>query len=863
MRNRNFFLSVLFFFSTILGLSAQDLSYYLPAGTNYNPAIPKPKDVIYHEVGQWHVTHDRLVAYMKALATAAPERIKAETMGFTYEGRPQVLLIITSPENHRNLEKIRLQHLQLSNPATAANTSIDEMPAVVWIGHSIHGNEPSGSNASLLTAYHLAAAQGASIENLLRNTIILFDPSFNPDGLQRFSTWANQHKSKNLVSDPNSREFNEVWPGGRFNHYWFDLNRDWLPAVHVESQNRLRWFHLWKPNVLTDHHEQGTNATFFFQPGVPSRVNPLTPGKNQELTAALAKFHARVLDSIGTFYFTKEGYDDFYYGKGSTYPDINGGVGILFEQASSRGHLQESTNGLLSFPATIRNQFNTALSTLEGALVLRKDFLSFQRDFYKQVPARAAAHPVKAYVVGAKKDQPRIREFATLLQRHQIKIYGLPADWSDTDFQKGYSFMVPLDQPQHTLIRTIFEKTADYKDSLFYDITSWTLPLAMGLQAKELTAMPASMGEPIATPQLAELDGATLPNISVSGTTYALLVEWDNLYAPAALYQLQQRGVMVKVATQPFEIAVGNTVRRFEYGTLLIPAQQSGMSKTDLQNLVNSLIEKYRVVVYPVATGFSGAGVDLGSAKFVTLEKPTVALLTGSGVNATDAGEVWHLLDQRMDITASHIEPISVKRLDLSRYNTIVMVGGNYGDLDKDKIKNWVQQGGTLVVLEEAINWAVQSGISTASFKKVKSATDSTQFRAYETRDEVAGAQQVRGAILGATYDPSHPLAFGYHQKEVSLFKANRIYMEKSKSPYQTPFVYGKQPMQSGWMSKENREAASGSAAVTVSSLGSGRVINIADNPNFRAYWLGGSKLFLNALFFGQVIDLGGGRSWE
>ncbi|MFM8806533.1 MAG: M14 metallopeptidase family protein [Sphingomonadales bacterium] len=863
MRITNYFLSVLFFVSASFGLSAQELSYYLPTGYNYNPAIPKPKDVIYHNVGQWHITHDRLVAYMKALAAAAPDRIKAETMGFTYEGRPQLLLIITSPENHRNLEKIRLQHLQLSDPATAAGTAIDQMPAVVWIGHSIHGNEPSGSNASLLTAYHLAAAQGAAIENLLSNTIILFDPSFNPDGLQRFSTWANQHKSKNLVADPNSREFNEVWPGGRFNHYWFDLNRDWLPAVHVESQNRLRWFHLWKPNVLTDHHEQGTNATFFFQPGVPSRVNPLTPGKNQELTAALAKYHARVLDSIGTFYFTKEGYDDFYYGKGSTYPDINGGVGILFEQASSRGHLQESTNGLLSFPATIRNQFNTALSTLEGALALRKDFLSFQRDFYKQVPARAAAHPVKAYVVGAKKDQPRIREFATLLQRHQIKIYGLPADWSDADFQKGYSFMVPLDQPQHTLIRTIFEKTADYKDSLFYDITSWTLPLAMGLQAKELTTMPASMGEPMATSALAELNGAVTPNLSVGATTYALLVEWDNLYAPAALYQLQQRGVMVKVATQPFEIAVESAARRFEYGTLLIPALQSGMSKAELQQLLNTLIEKYRIVVYPVATGLSGAGVDLGSAKFVTLEKPNVALLTGSGVNATDAGEVWHLLDQRMDITASHIEPSSVKRIDLSRYNAIVMVGGNYGDLDKDKLKNWVQQGGTLVVLEEAINWAVQNGISTASFKRVKSATDSTQFRPYETRDEVAGAQQVRGAILGATYDPSHPLAFGYRQKEVSLFKANRIYMEKSKNPYQTPFVYGKQPMQSGWMSKENREAASGSAAVTVSSLGNGRVINIADNPNFRAYWLGGSKLFLNALFFGQVIDLGGGRNWE
>ena len=863
MRYKKILFSALFFFGALTCVLAQELSYYLPTGYNYNPAIPKPKDVIFHEVGQWHVTHDRLVTYMKALAVAAPDRIKLETMGYTYEGRPQVLLIITSPENHRNLEKIRLQHLQLSDPVAATNVAIDDMPSVVWIGHSIHGNEPSGSNASLLTAYHLAAASGASIDRLLANTVILFDPSFNPDGLQRFSTWANQHKSKNLVSDPNSREFNEVWPGGRFNHYWFDLNRDWLPAVHVESQNRLRWFQAWKPNLLTDHHEQGTNATFFFQPGVPSRVNPLTPAKNQELTAALAQFHAHVLDSIGTFYFTKEGYDDFYYGKGSTYPDINGAVGILFEQASSRGHLQESTNGLLSFPATIRNQFNTALSTLQGALALRKDLLGYQRDFYKQAPARAAAHPVKAYVVGAKNDQLRIREFATLLNRHQIKMYALPASLANGDFQDRYAFVVPLDQPQHTLIRTIFERTSEFKDSLFYDITSWTLPLAMGLQTKELTTLPASLGSQLKLDEKTLLDDAVIDDLSIGSTTYALLMEWDNLYAPAALYQLLQKGVMVKVATQPFDITVGDTSRHFEYGTLLIPIQQSGWTRSALEELLNKLLASYHTPIHQLTTGFSTSGVDLGSSKFVTLAKPQVALLTGAGVNATDAGEVWHLLDQRMDIPASHVEPSSVKRIDLDRYNAIIMVGGNYSELDKEKIKTWVQQGGTLIVLEEAISWAVQSGISNATFKRVKSATDSTQFRAYDTRDEVAGAQQVRGAILGATYDPSHPLAFGYRQNEVSLFKANRIFMEKSKNPYQTPFVYGKQPMQSGWMSKENREAAAGSAAVTVSSLGSGRVINIADNPNFRAYWLGGSKLFLNAIFFGQVIDLGGGRNWE
>ncbi|RYF80662.1 MAG: zinc carboxypeptidase, partial [Chitinophagaceae bacterium] len=376
-----------------------------------NKAIPTPASVIHHEVGAWHVTHDRLVNYMQAIATAAPQKVKMQTMGFTYEQRPQTLLIISSPKNIANLENIRQQHLLLSNPEKSGSVNINDMPVVVYIGHSIHGNEPSGSNAALLTAYYLAAAEGKEIEELLENVVILFDPSFNPDGLQRFSTWANQHKSKNLVTDPNSREFNEAWPGGRYNHYWFDLNRDWLPGVHPESRNRIKLFHDWKPNILTDHHEQGSNASFFFQPGVPSRVNPLTPAKNQELTAMLGRYHAKNLEAIGSMYFTKENYDDFYYGKGSTFPDINGAIGILFEQASSRGHAQETSNGILTFPFTIKNQFVTALSTLQGAKELKQEFLSFQKDFYKQ----STTGGNKTYVFGDKYDKAKTNLFIEMM----------------------------------------------------------------------------------------------------------------------------------------------------------------------------------------------------------------------------------------------------------------------------------------------------------------------------------------------------------------------------------------------------------------------------------------------------------------
>lgn len=250
-------------FGSVL-LHAQELSYYLPQHITYNKSIPTPASVIGHQVGEWHVTHDRLVQYMRALAAAAPERIQLHETGRTYESRPQLLLIITSAKNQQRLEQIRQQHLLLSDASQSAKLDLTQMPAVVWQGFSIHGNEPSGANASLLTAYYLAAAQGPEIEQLLDQVVVLFDPSFNPDGLNRFATWVNQHKSKTVVTDPNSREYSEVWPGGRFNHYWFDLNRDWLPAQHVESRNRLKWFHDWKPNILTDHHEMGSNASFFF-----------------------------------------------------------------------------------------------------------------------------------------------------------------------------------------------------------------------------------------------------------------------------------------------------------------------------------------------------------------------------------------------------------------------------------------------------------------------------------------------------------------------------------------------------------------------------------------------------------------------
>ncbi|HKC34416.1 MAG TPA: hypothetical protein VKB95_00080, partial [Chitinophagaceae bacterium] len=439
-------------------------------------------------------------------------------------------------------------------------------------------------------------------------------------------------------------------------------------------------------------------------------------------------------------------------------------------------------------------------------------------------------------------------------KRHQIEINELPDGWTDKDFEKSSAFLVSLNQAQHSLIRGIFDKTLDYKDSLFYDITAWTMPLAFGLPYKELTTAP-SFG--------AKVESLNFPKGEIVGgrSNYAYLLEWDELYAPAAVNEMMNAGLLVKVATNTFEMSVAGNNKKFDYGTILIPVNQQKDNAETIAIKISALAEKYRLKIYAVGTGNVNAGSDLGSSKFFVVTKPSIAMIVGPGVNATDAGEVWHLLDQRMNIAATHLEASVFNRVDLNKYNTIIMVGGTYPDLNKDKLKTWVQAGGTLILTEEAVSWSAQNGISDVKFKKLKSPVDSTQMLAYTEREQIDGAQQVFGAIFGADADLAHPLAYGYNQKTISLFKANKVFMEKSKNPYATPFYYGNKPLQSGWVSRENIDAIKNSAAVIVNTVGNGRVINIADNPNFRAFWLGGTKLFMNAIFFGRIIDAASART--
>ena len=462
-----YLLALLYTFGAVSAFAQVADSYYLPQNVTYDAKIPTPKQFLGYQTGEWHVPYDQLLNYLKKISELS-DRFKMVEYGRTYENRPLYLMTVSSPKNLAAIEQIKAQHLQLSDPSISDKLDTKQMPIVVWMGYSVHGNEASGTNSVPMVAYYLAAAQGGEIDALLNEAVILIDPRINPDGGERFANWVNANRSTaGLVTDPQSRELNEMWPGGRTNHYWFDLNRDWLYQQHPESKGRLAKFHEWKPNILTDHHEMGSNSSFFFQPGISARVNPITPKKNQELTSKIGDFHAEALDNIKSLYFTKEGYDDFYYGKGSTYPDVNACVGILFEQASSRGHAQETVNGLLTFPFAIRNQFTTTLSTLKAAKSMRVEMLNWQREFYKETNAEAT----KAYVFGGGNDPVKVWEMVNILRQNKIEVYELSKDESidGKNFKKGASYVVPLTQTQHRLARGIFTKQTTFEDSLFYD----------------------------------------------------------------------------------------------------------------------------------------------------------------------------------------------------------------------------------------------------------------------------------------------------------------------------------------------------------------------------------------------------------
>lgn len=863
---------------------AEKPCYLMPDGLEFDSSIPSPRQFLGFEVGELHIRHHQLVAYIREVASRS-DRMSLEVIGQTHGARPLLMLTVTSPGNHERIDEIREAHRALAKPEAEGSVNPAEVPAVINMGYSVHGDESSGANAVPAVVYYLAAAQGEAIEELLENVVVLIDPCLNPDGFDRFAAWANANRGRVINADPNHAEHTQPWPGGRVNYYWFDLNRDWMPGQHPESQARLRKYHEWKPNVVLDFHEMGTGTTFFFQPGVPTRNHPLTPSRNVELTRAMGEYHAAALDDIGSLYFTEEQFDDFYMGKGSSYPDLHGAVGILFEQASSRGHVQESNQGLVTFPFTIRNQFTCSLSSLQATLDMREELNAHLQSFYSESLQKGEEAEAFAYAFKADGDMTRLVTFAQMLQRHDVQCYWLKEDHQlqRTELPAGKTLVVPSAQPEFRFLLAMIERRTEFEENIFYDVSAWTLPLAFNLDSFAIREpLESDLLEPASDLDDGGARAASTSELDVADDVVAYAIPWTDYHAPRTLNRLLERGVKVRVAQKPFSGSRGDQVTEFGFGTMVISI---GIQDLGRAEVFDAILESEAAEVYAIDTGLTPSGVDLGSSRFTTLKKPEVMMVVDDGVNRYEAGSIWHLLDTRVEMSVTLLRIGRLSSADLDRYNVIILAGGSYQDVSERTIEDldrWVSDGGTLITLTSAVGWADAAELVDLEFV---TESDSEPGASNNNESGAAGAEDaetgdgeaeevkpepiqkpyvdarddralsfIRGAIFRAKIDTTHPLGFGYTDSNLPVFRNTRTFMKPAENPYANPVIYHEDPLLGGYISEDNLDLLKQAASVRVVAKGSGRIILMTDDPNFRAFWYGTNRMFLNAIFFGQMI---------
>ena len=815
-----------------------ELSYYLPQVDDYLQEIPRPETVLGFEVGDWHVRPEQLVSYFEALAAASPRMTLIET-GRTYEQRSLLLAVITSPDNQARLESLRMAHL----------TGDPSVPMVTWLGYSVHGNEASGANSAMLTAYHLLAAQDQATLDKLREQIILLDPMLNPDGLARFAHWANMYRGAVENPDPLHQEHHESPPNGRTNHYWFDLNRDWLPAQHPESVARLTQFHRWWPHVLTDHHEMRSERSFFFQPGARSRHHPLQPPGNYAMTQAIAEFHATALDALGSLYYSREGYDDFYFGKGSTYPDIHGGVGILFEQASVRGQARLTGYGKLTFPFAIRNQLTTALSTLEAVQQSQPALRALREAHRKDVTRLARENPDQALIVSTR-DDFRLRELQRILGLHQIEVYWPAQDLTvdGTLFPASQSLIIPYQQPQYGLIQALFEVRTEFVDQVFYDVSAWNLAMALDLQFAEISRSRFSN-------KLLGKAPVRSPPTSIDTSSVAVAFDWSDSRTVRLLAELQQAGVLTIGLTRSSRYESKQGAVSLPAGSILVPLSQS-MQRQRLLALLQEKVDQFGAVPFNLVRGLALSGLDLGSPQARVLHPVKPLLVIGEGVRSYDAGEIWHFLDQRLGqqvtlITRDRLDSLG----DLSGYTHLLMADGSYQfrKAARDRLSAWVREGGIIIASGNAAVWMLEQDWLSSRVKAFHKPVDTAAV--YADRERVNAAHLVGGAIALVNIDTTHPLGFGLDDGRLPVFKRTELAFAEPREAFVGIARFTDQPRLAGYMSADVIEHLAGATSMLVQRKGKGRLIAFSDNLLFRAFWLGSARVYANALYYAGTTD--------
>lgn len=834
------------------------------------PGIPAPAEVLGYELGERFTPHHALVSYLERLAQASP-RVALERYGTTYEGRPLLLLAISSEETIARLEEARQEHLRLADPRGLSQADraalASRLPVVVQLSYGVHGNESSSAEAAMAAAHRLAAAQGERWDRLRSGAVVLIDPLANPDGRDRYVSGYQQLAGARPDPWPGAVEHTEPWPGGRQNHYLIDLNRDWSWATQRETRHRIGVLRAWEPQVHVDYHEMYSQASYFFPPPADP-VHPLLDPRTVRWLDTFGRANARAFETRGWPYFKSETFDLFYPGYGDSYPTFRGAVGMTYEMA---GHgraglaLELADGSVLTLADRIERHFTTSIATVETAVAHRQELL---RDF-AQVRAEAAAGPGSLFLWSA--DVPEARAMADLLDLHGVEVgrlgqetrvsAGAVAAGSEAEAARPYTFaagtwVVDTAQPLGSLARTLLERSpdlgADFLDrqrerlergagTEFYDITAWSLPLAFNVPAWRVDEPPPLVRERI-TP--AVLD--TVRPAALAAAEVGYLVPPHGLAGFRLAAELARSDVGHRVTGA--ELTLDG--RTYPSGTLFVPRHGNGEDLATV--LAGVAVEAGGVEVVPIDSAYTTRGVSLGSSRVPAVLPPTVGLVWGEGASPTSLGALWHLLDQQVGLDHHRIDADRLERTDLGYFDVLILPDGDWGrqlaDGAREDLTEWVEDGGVLVAVGDAYEWL--SAAELTSFETWQPPDAS------ETLDDpspLAGRPvPVPGGVVATELSPEHPLAIGLPSPPPALVSGARVILASGDPSRDVLTVAMDDPVLAGVVWPEAADRLAGSLLVGMEPRGRGAVVLFAQEPDFRLFWRGTAPLFLNAVFYAK-----------
>ncbi|MBO9732013.1 MAG: zinc carboxypeptidase [Chitinophaga sp.] len=818
--------------------------------------VPTPDQFLGYPLGTQFTPHYRVVDYFKQVAATA-KNVKFEQYGTTYEGRPLVMAIVASPENFSRLDEIRQHSLDMSN---ARGKATGNQPVIVWLSYNVHGNEAVSTEAAMKTLYELVNNGNAQTQEWLKNTVVVIDPCLNPDGRERYVNFYNATRAVKPNVNPYSREHNEPWPGGRPNHYYFDLNRDWAWQTQKESQQRVAKYNEWMPQVHVDFHEQDIESPYYFAPAAEPFHDAVTPWQRQ-LQVMIGKNNAKYFDQQGWLYFTKERFDLFYPSYGDTYPMYNGSLGMTYEQGGS-GHagvaVLKKDGDTLTLTDRIAHHFTTGMSTIEVASQNAAKIIT-EYDNYFVAAEKAPQGGYKAYVVKAGGNTEKLNTLAELLRKNNIAFgYG-----ANTGSAAGFNYftgktetftidkedmVISMYQPHSNMLRVLFEPVSHLSDSVTYDITAWALPYAYGLTsyAVKQSLTPAA-GAP------AMRNNTAL----IAQKPYAYLAQWNSLRDVKFLSALLQNDIKVRFTEAPFTVSG----KDFPAGTLIITRSGNANRGDQFDQYITSQANRFKITLDAVSSGFVDKGTDFGSDKIRFIKKPNVVLLAGEGIGSLGVGEVWHFFEQQLDFPLTVVNARNMNDINWEQTDVLILTNGDYkvfGDKPAtERLKDWVNNGGKLIAVEDAaaaiagIDWGIKLKKEEEKDKEGKDKGKATTYDAlkpYANRERESIKQFIPGAIYKVQLDTTHPLAFGYNGFYYTLKQDAHLYEFIENGGWNVG-VLKKDSYLSGFVGADTRQQLKDGLLFGVKEMGSGSVVILADNPLFRSFWENGKLLFSNAVF--------------